>query len=251
MQEYWGKIRQSLEADCNKMKARAEMESRLILSRAKEEAENILSQAREEAKAESERILAEAEIEAEEMIQKSREEIAQSRQESIKILGETGTTIKAEMERLAAAIMEAETKLQTSRKIPDQEIKSHSQHTAGEAVNSVAPANKKTEQAISTIAGKDSLPIKESDDPELFQGKLKIEIVPPFNQEHTKGVPETLARFTSCKVVPTGGYISGNRRISTFNINLDEPVALFKIIKDIPAVKEVAEQDGDIIITLK
>jgi F0F1-type ATP synthase membrane subunit b/b' len=78
IEEYWGKIRQALEADNSKLKEKAERESSQIIARAKEEADKTLAEAKQEARVESERIIA-----------KAKEEVAEARLESVRVITET------------------------------------------------------------------------------------------------------------------------------------------------------------------
>ncbi len=90
IEEYWGKIRQALEAENNKLRLKAEEDASQITAKARQAAEQTLARAREEARAESESTIAGAKQEAEQTIADSRNEAEKVRQESQKIIGEAG-----------------------------------------------------------------------------------------------------------------------------------------------------------------
>lgn len=187
IQEYRARISQALEIESNQLKERAERDSSQIIDRAREEADRVVAQARQEARVESERIITEA-----------KEEAAEARQESARII--------AELKRLATIIAESETKLQPLSETQDKEAEVNSRRATGEAVVPPVSVSEKTEPALPSVGDKQDAPIKESDDSRLFKGCLKLEIVSPFDQDQTGGVPEWLARLHGLKVISTGGY---------------------------------------------
>jgi hypothetical protein len=76
-------------------------------------------------------------------------------------------------------------------------------------------------------------------------------VVHPFYTQQAGGVPEWLSQLSGLKVIPTGVYASTNRWITTHTIDLEQPMALLKVFKTISPVKNVAEQNGNIVLTLK
>jgi len=304
IQEYWEKIRQALEKDCNQVKEKAEREADQIIARAQEEANKAVAQAREEANVESKQIIASAKEEADQIVRKSREENVQAWQDSArilketrekasqivaeiiengaaqaqseftriaseamsktsqlltqvnksieKIIGETDANIKAELERLTSVITEAEVKLQPLININDNETEVNSQRSTGEEEVKITPvAREKKEQEIPSVVEKRGAPFKDPEDHKIFKGKLKLEMIPPFDQERLESLPEWLTRLPGLRVLSTGGYSGSNRWITTYTIDLKQPQPLLKFLKDKPKVKDVAERHGNVVITLR
>ncbi len=246
------KIWQALEVDGNKLKERAETESSQILARAKEEAERTLAQTRQEVKAESERILAEAQKEADQIIKRSNEEATQTRQKSARIISETRLLaqlsksmeqvigeqeieIKVKLERLAGLISEAEVKLPSLGQIKDKEAEVNLPDKK-EAITSGASVKKKIEPDFPS---------------QLFKGRLKLEVLRPFAQERLTGVPDWLSQLPGLNVITTGCYAGANRWITTYTVDLEFPMPLLEILKAVPAVTEVSESKGSVVITMK
>jgi hypothetical protein len=246
------KIWQALEVDGNKLKERAETESSQILARAKEEAESTLAQTRQEIKAESERLLAEAQKEAEQIIKRANEEAVQSRQKSTRILsetrlltqlsksleqviGESETDIAIKLEHLVELISEAKAKLPFLGQLKDKEAEV-SVPAKKEAASPAASAKKKVEPDLPS---------------QLFKGQLKLEVLRPFAQERLTGVPDWLAQLPGLNVITTGCYAGANRWITTYTVDLEFPMPLLEILKAVPAVIEVSESKGAIVISMK
>jgi F0F1-type ATP synthase membrane subunit b/b' len=255
----------------------AKAESERLLATANEEAEQITRESREEAseaRQESARVLSEAREKASqigaEVIERStkqaQSEFAKAASEARskvsrlltqvsasveKIIDETETNLNAELERLAADIVEAETKLKPLSETHDKKAEVNSRRASAEAVMPTAPVGEKTEPAAPSAGDKRNAPAKSGDESKLFKGALKLEVIPSFDQEQTGGVPEWLAKVRGLKVTSTGGYAGMNRWITTYTIDLEQPMPLLKILKSMPQVKYAAESKGNIIITLK
>ena len=156
------------------------------------------------------------------------------------IITETETDIKAEFERLTSVIAETEEKLLAPGE-PDNIETEESPPTPGEEAAAEVP--------VST--DKPEGEVEEGEDGRLFEGRLKLEMINPFNQTQTGGVPERLARIRGIKTISTDVYSRSSKRITAYTIKIEQPTPLLKILKSIPAVTEVVEDKGNIVITLK
>lgn len=110
--------------------------------------------------------------------------------------------------------------------------------------------SEKREAPIPVVGHKPDSTIRKSDDTKLFQGYITLETVSPYDQEKG-GVPEWLARVYGLKVISTSSYPSGNRWIVKHTIELEHPMPLLEILRAIPAVKDIADYDENIVITLR
>lgn len=276
-QEYKERISQALEIESKKLKEKAERDSSQIIARAKEEAEQIVRDSHEEAaeaRQESARVIREAREKASQILTEAIEHgikqaqsefarvVAEARSQTSQLLiqvsksveqviAETETNIGAEPESIAALIAEAETKLQTPSEIHDKEAEVNWHRTTWEEAVPADSVSEKTEAPIHSYRDKPGASIKESDDVGIFKGRLKLEMVHPFNRERIEGVPEWLAQLRGMKVTYTGSHASGNKWITAHTVDLEQPMPLLKILKAAPYVKDVAEHKGNIVITLK
>ena len=166
------------------------------------------------------------------------------------IISETEKNIKGELEHLSALAAEAEIKLQALEKIYDNKPEIDFQPEVVEAVTPVVSISEKMDPVNPSSEVQRDTPVKESVDPGLFTGSHTLEIVAPFNQEQQGGVPEWLTRVPDLKITQTGGYARANRYVKTYNIDLEQPMPLLKILKTIPSVKGVSEYKGNIEIKL-
>jgi vacuolar-type H+-ATPase subunit H len=252
----------------------ARVESERIIAGAKEEAAKITRKSREEAQQESARVVSETREKTSQIISEAVERsttqaqsefarvAAEARSQAYQLLtqvsklveqiiAETETNIKTELERFTTDIVESEMTLRPYNEAPEKEAEINSQQVIEEEISPDIPAKEKEEPIVLSAGEKRIAPMKEVDEPKLFKGRLKLEMVPPYNQERLEGLPEWLARIPGLTVLSTGSYAGANKWITTYNINLEQPVPLLKILKAVPKVKDVSEHKGNVVITLK
>ena len=275
--------------DATKLVAQARQsaaaESERILAKAGEEAERTTRESREEASEESARILDEAKRKASQLVmevveygtKQAQSEFAraasEARNKTSRLLTQVSTTVeeiiaeaeaslKAELERLASVTSQAENNLMHLGEMHNKDAKVNSRRATREETTPKPPIiekreaekptiNERPEPANPPVVEKKAAPGKQNDDARLFKGVLKVEVIPTFDQEQTGGVPEWLAKLHGLKIISTGGYSGTNRWITTYTVNLDQPLPLLKIFRALPQVKYVAESKGNIVITLK
>jgi vacuolar-type H+-ATPase subunit H len=260
-------------------KQEARVEAEQILAKAKEETEQTLREVRESAaknRQESARVIGESKEKAAQMvaeiieigIERVQNKLTQTTSEiktqllnqlsqSIEqIMTETETNIMADLESLAETFAEAGNKLQQPDELPEKEVEINSQLSVlkedkPKEVAQVVSISEQGGPPASSDEEQPSTPIKERDNTRLYKGCLKLEMIPPFNQERLEGVPKWLSQITGLKVISTGGRAGANRWITTFTIDLERPMPLLKILKAVPSIKNAAEREGNIVITLK
>jgi hypothetical protein len=262
------RIWQALEVDSHKLKEKAELECSQILAGAREEAEKTIAQARQEALAESGRIISQATEKAAQIINISREESVKAQQESARMINETrlltqvnksveqtinetGINTKAKLERLASIIADAESALQSMSETQNKEEDIPSPTETGEAVIPEVLPIKKTDPTNTAFKDKQSITIKYGENSRLFEGRINLEVIRPFDQERLAGVPEWLNNLKGLKVTPTGCYARANRWITQFSLDLEQPLPLLEIFETLQPIKEAIEHRGSIVITMK
>jgi vacuolar-type H+-ATPase subunit H len=265
IQECRERIWQALEVDTNKLREKAEAESRQILNNAGQEAARIMAQATEKARIESEKFIARAKEEAAEIIRQSRAEAEKAQQELGRLIkerrllsevsqsieqtiAETETHIKVNFERLAGIIAEAKSTLQTFNETQIEEAEVIASEEIGEPAVLEACSSEEDE---SSHPEERRSALKNSEDARLFRGRVKLEVIRPFDQERLAGIPEWLVKLKGLKVTSTGCYARANRWITMFNLDLQDSLPLLEIFKAEATVKDVTEQNGSVVIMLK
>ncbi len=277
IQESKEKIRQALEIESNKMREKAEREANQIIAKAKDEAEQILRKSREEAAAiqqKSAKVINETREKASQIItefiahgptQGQREisraafearskislQLTQVSKNIEQIDSEIDTSIKAELERLTTVIAETNKKLQSLSELNNKEAEVLLGRPTSEAVAPTVPVVEKTDPVAPSIGDKQDSQIKESDDPQLFKGNIKMEVYALHSQERLEGVPDWLARIPHLKVLTTEMSQRGKQWVTTYNISLEKPLPLLKIFKTIPQIKDVVEHKGSFVTALR
>jgi hypothetical protein len=258
IQEYRDRLNHALEIDSKKLKEKAERDSSQIIVEAKEEAEKILAQAKQEARVQSEviehttkrvqvelaRAVSEVKIKTSVLLNQVNKSVEQ-------IVTETETKIKVELDGLTAEIAESEKKLLSLSQAHDRESGLNSGRGIEGPAESAASLNPETVPLSPSSGDKKSVSIPESGDTRIFKGHMKLEMVPPYNQERLEGVPEWLVRIPGLKVHSTGSRAAADRWITTHSIELKQPLPLLKILRGVSAIKNAAENNGNIILTLK
>jgi hypothetical protein len=281
------KLKEKAELDSNqiinKAKEEAEQitaESRQKAAKAWQEPEQIISDAREQASQvianiidysttqvqnDFARVAAEARNKTAQMLI----EIGQSVEQ---IISDTQKNIKAELERLSIITTEAESKLKALQE-KDQKDTELIVQIAGETQNKEPASEKEAEVASQPVIEEETAPaevtnekqeinvpsgevklstqVKVTEEENLFKGRLKLTIVSPYDQEHVGGVPEWLAQLPDLKVLSRVSHASANRWMTTYTIYLEKAMPLLNIIKSIPPVKSVSEQEGNFTVILK
>ncbi len=256
----------------------AKAESERIIAKAKEEAEQGARKSREEeekARQESVRVIDQtrekalriiAEVfengtkkaqsdfarVASEVKDKTSQLLGQVSRSLEQIIAEAETRVKDELEHLPTAIPAVETNPESpNNKMPGKEAEANSRPATQEATTPITPVIEKTKPEVPPIAEKRSVPGKEGEGGKLFKGRLKLEIVSPFNQTHQGGVQEWLGQVRGVKIISTGGHAGVNRWITNQTIDLEEPMPLLDILKSVPAIKDIAAHKDNIVITVR
>ena len=274
--EYREKILEALDLESNKIKDRADRESGQIIARARDEAEQIERKAGKEAlelRQETSRIVSETREKASQIIHeitdqritqterelarvtsevksKTSELLNQVNKSVEQIIAETEKNIKTELERIAAAIAEADKNLKMLGEMCGKEGDSNFQRKTEIEVTPKAPAADKTETAPSSAEDKREVPVID-DDTTVFKGTLKLEVATPYNQERLETVPDWLTRISGLNVVSTEFYTRANRWVTAYNVELEKPISLLRILKGVHQVKDVTTHKGAITMALK
>jgi F0F1-type ATP synthase membrane subunit b/b' len=268
------KAREQAEKVIDEAKQAAQEESEKIIAEAREQAEVIINQAREEARQESVRVASEAKEMASQIIadaikrgtiqaqcefarvasevgNKTYQLMTQISKSIEQVIGETEANFRIELERISSAVSEEESAPAPGIESPDETADSVPQTIVGEIAPPAPSVSEKTEISYTSIIEKRHVSIKEEDNTNLFKGKLKLEMVPPYAQERLEGIPAWLSKIDGIRVLSTNCYASANRWITAFTIDLEEPTPLLKTLKSVSQIKDVTEHKGNIVITLR
>lgn len=234
--------------ESREIETKARQESAKVIHETREKASQIITEVIDRGTKQAQSELAQVSSEAK---NKTSQLLAQVSQGIEQIIGEAETNIKAELERLKTTISEAETKPQPLQEAPNKEADTNSQPATAEAVMLATSTAEKTKPEIPPVAEKRAAPLRESKGGKLFKGRLKLEIISPYNQAHQGGVQEWLGQHHGLKVISTGGHASANRWITNQTIDLEEPMPILDILKSVPGIKDIAEHKENIVITMR
>ena len=160
-------------------------------------------------------------------------------------------SLNAERESLVSGITDAGTRAGMLDGVRDTETRESFREAPKEEAKPEACVGVRPEPAVSSTGTRQTAPRDTGEGARLFQGRLRVEIIPPFGRDHMESLPEWLAQLPGLKVISTGGYPGRNRWVTSFLIDLKQPAPLLKIIEDAPHVESVAERDGSLVIELR
>ncbi len=162
---------------------------------------------------------------------------------------ETEDSEKPEPESLTAAVAEA--KPDPPGEIPDKEVEPDPMPETTDTAAIDPPASEKTGPDIPPEKDKPAAKAKETEDDKLFKGPYNLEIVSPSNHLQPGEVPEWLKEIHGLKAILKNGYDAGKSGNVKYNIVLNKPVPLVKILKSVPSVKFVTVNYQNILLILK
>jgi hypothetical protein len=259
---------EKIAAESRHKAAKAWQEPGQIINDAREQASQVIANIIEYTATQVQNDFARVSVEARNKTAQILIEIGQSVEQ---IISDTQKNIKAELERLSIITTEAESKLRALRE-KDQKDTELSVQIAGETQNEEPTSEKEAEVSSQPVIEEETAPadvtnekqqnipsdevkvstqVKVTEEENLFKGRLKLTIVSPYDQEHVGGVPEWLAQLPDLKVLSRVSHASANRWMTTYTIYLEKAMPLLNIIKSIPPVKNVSEQEGNFTVILK
>lgn len=117
-----------------------------------------------------------------------------------------------------------------------------------------AGADEPINDAGATAAHGDEVEMKvtgDATDNKLYQGKLNLEISPPFDLVQLESLRESLFRIRDLQLLSTGGATDGDMVKLVYTVDLKRPLPLVKILEEMRPVESAIEQKKNIAITLK
>lgn len=287
LEEENNELKRQAEKDSSNIIAKAKEEAEEIISSAREKASE---DAREEAeqlindlKENTEKIIAEvisrvskeAKNEFAQAVSKAKDRINAKTTKLVsevtgsvnKIVADFENTVREELAHLDDVITETETTLQNTGKNnafivfdelkkdvensnvtnPRELKKSKTREKYGETI----PEPSLTREVENTEEESPKGQKSETGENGNFQGDIKLDMIPPFNREHSETGRELLTAVPGLKIISTCGYAGANRWITTYNIRLEKPLPLLEILKASRSVKEATERKGNLVVTLR
>lgn len=272
--------RQAAKKEAEELVEQAHRESEENLAGAKLEAAQIIDKTMEkatkEAKKEALRIISAAEQKASQLatsaialgIKQGQEEIDMVLTETQdKLMKEMGQFLVELSKRLGGIIEGARSQVQERVKETGNDIQGtlaeltkvngdlkegkspDSTPTATEA-EVTAGSNEKTAEPGPAAEEESDTPVEIMSDDKLYEGIFNLEIAPPVEFSHLMTLRKYLARVPDLKLVSTAGFVDGNITKTVYVIEIKRPLALIKILEELPGVESISQTKKDIMLKL-
>ncbi len=159
-------------------------------------------------------------------------------------------SLKVERESLVSGIVDSGARPVLSSEPEEQETRESPPAALKEDPLPEARVGVRLEPPVSSVGTRRVISNSTPEDAKLFEGRLRVEIIPPFGRDHMESLPDWLAQLPGLTVISTGGYAGRNRWVTSFLIDLKRPAPLLKIIEAAPHVRSVAQHYGSLVIEL-
>ncbi|MBU2535959.1 MAG: hypothetical protein ABIK32_07420 [Chloroflexota bacterium] len=261
----------------SEIKNRAEIEANLIKKKAEEETGHIIHNAREQARRDVEKelttIIEKARQEAEDILKNARDQAIIERDnlvaefveeatklaefEKIKILSEAKSKaeyvvreiknrLNAEMEKSSLLITGAQQKLTSiMTEISDQITEE--QFDIDISVNVDVPVEEVDADFAKEVQEKMFFK-KIEDEERSYEGRLELDLLAPIDAKQKNALEELLTQVPDLHLISNGGSSDGSNWLE---IELNKPMPLVSILKQMPLVRQVAAHGNNILVALK
>jgi len=260
----------------SEIKKRAEIEANLIKKKTEEETEHVINIARVEARRDVEKesvaIIEKARQEAEDILQNARDQATKERESMIAEFVVEATKL-AELEKikiLSVAKSKAENVAREIKNGLNSELEKSSllingaQERLTDIVTEMSNQITKEQFDIDTSLNID-VPVEEvnadftrevqekmfftktKDEERDYEGRLELGILAPINTKQKKAFEELLTEVPDLHLLGSGGSSNGS---SWLEIELDQPIPLVSMLKQMPPVIKVAAHGNNILVAL-
>lgn len=127
-----------------------------------------------------------------------------------------------------------------AKKKAEQQTKERAKREAEEAKKAEALAKKEAEQQTEERAKETGA--------ELYQGIVKLTILPPVDSGQVSKLEEHLSQVTDLRLILVGGSAAEGTEIV---VSAENPIPLMEILKEMPPVAQVTKKGKATQITLK
>ena len=127
-----------------------------------------------------------------------------------------------------------------AKKKAEQQTKERAKREAEEAKKAEALAKKEAEQQTEERAKETGA--------ELYQGIVKLTILPPVDSGQVSKLEEHLSQVTDLRLILVGGSATEGTEIV---VSAENPIPLMEILKEMPPVAQVTKKGKATQITLK
>jgi vacuolar-type H+-ATPase subunit H len=271
-----------LEADAliksaSEIKNRAEIEANLMKKKTEEETEHLIhvtqEKARSDVQKESVTVIEKTHQKVEDLLKNAREQATEERGnliaefvgeatklaefKKIKILSEAKSKaeyiareikgrLNSEMEKSSLLISGAQERLtDITTEISNQIAKE--QFDIDTSANAEIPAEEVDADFTEEVEEKMFF-AKTKDEEREYEGKLELTILAPVDIQHEKDFEKLLTEVPDLHIIVNAGASDGSNWLE---MELDQPIPLVSMLKQMPPVKKVASYGNNIIVALK
>ena len=122
--------------------------------------------------------------------------------------------------------------------------KKEAERAAKDRASREAEEAKRAKEAKKRVKGED----EEAVSAELYQGIVKLTIVPPIDLGQVRKLEEYLSQVQDLRLVLIGGSVDEGTEIV---VSAENPIPLMDVLREIPPVEQVVKKGKKIQITLK
>lgn len=226
----------------------------------KQRAVNEFEQSQKEAEKEASQILMKARQQAEEILNEAKEQVKVNFEDSNRLMGEIQQKMLQVVEAAGLDIKKSNRSFEEELK-PDSYSEIHPTTVPTPALdeNQVTEETESEPAQVSTSApnsqniadvdgNKETNPISSDEKENRYQGKMRIDIVPPVDEGQLSQLEKDLRRTPNLLVITKNISEDGGGWI---DIELPEPLPLLNILRNLPDVRDVVGAKTYIIISMK
>lgn len=234
---------QKAQSVVDEAKAKAEADAATTITQSQRRAEEILEDARKRAEPEAAKVIAESEQKASAILQEAEKQTIDIKNEAKRQAEVEAAQIKAHWERRAQEILEVvkrRAEVEACEIITESVLRIREIVEGVEEIPRVAGAEESDETPpVATVEG---AKWQQETGAGLYQGAVELIIAPPIDSNKMRGFEASLRSCPEVQVLTVGGSVGSDAQIS---IQVEKPVRLVEIIKHMPVVKGVLEQEQE------
>jgi len=234
---------QKAQSVVDEAKAKAEADAATTITQSQRRAEEILEDARKRAEPEAAKVIAESEQKASAILQEAEKHTIDIKNEAKRQAEVEAAQIKAHWERRAQEILEVvkrRAEVEACEIITESVLRIREIVEGVEEIPRAAGAEESDETPpVATVEGAEW---QQETGAGLYQGAVELIIAPPIDSNKMRGFEASLRSCPEVQVLTVGGSVGSDAQIS---IQVEKPVRLVEIIKHMPVVKGVLEQEQE------
>lgn len=245
------KLEERIHYESSHITSKAYGEAAVIIASAQQEAEQIIQEAERKASAEEIKYINESRQEANKVLAESKKEaewiIGEALEQREKENNEFKNKLLIEFDKFSRVINEARQKFQQNVKILQNAIGTDSEHLS-EVATQMGLDEGKSEVDEHMVQVEVNPTTAEANSAKLYRGEIELDIKSSGGFGQVGRFTERLRRVPNVELTSLGSCV---QEITMVTIAISKPIPLISILKEMPIVDEVIEQDNSMNVVLK